>query len=111
MRDLLFQKDLVGGIEPVSSQPETEFFDAETDRPLANFLRPETRAETRRIAKIPQFIGQINGCATEFGPSELGGGGRSPMRTSLRNQYSKLSLDSLETHFISAKPGEFSHKR
>ena len=42
-------------------------------RPLAIFLRPETRAETLRIAKTPHFTRQINGCTTAFVPCELGG--------------------------------------
>ena len=61
--------------EPVSAaRPGTGIFDAETERPSAIFLRPETRAETRQIAKTRHFARQIDGCATEFDPYELGGG-------------------------------------
>jgi hypothetical protein len=61
--------------EPVSAAGSgTGIFDAETERPLAIFLGPETGAETRRRVETPHFARQIDGCATEFDPYELGGG-------------------------------------
>jgi hypothetical protein len=53
---------------------------------LTIFLGPATRAETRRIAKIRQFARQIDGYATAFDPYELGGGGRSRVRTGLGDE-------------------------
>ncbi|WP_139372835.1 hypothetical protein [Nitrobacter vulgaris] len=53
---------------------------------MAIFLGPETHAETRRIAKTPQFTAQIDGWDTAFDPYELGGGGPSRMRTGLGNE-------------------------
>ena len=93
--------------EPVSAaRPGTGIFDAETEYPLAILLGPETRAETRQIAKTPHFARQIDGCATEFDPYELGGG-RCRARTydpliksQLRQQnYPSLSI-SHQSHFF-----------
>jgi hypothetical protein len=55
--------------------------------PFGGTIGSRDARETRRIAKTLHFERQIEGCATESDSYELGGGGRSQMRTGLRSNF------------------------